>query len=475
MTPSHLVANVQRKFGSIFMITLNCPSRLAWLILLLCSIGRAGELPAEAIREGARGDLKVLIETAKSAWAYADDKRENFGVDLDRLNTLAASQLRTCTNESEAFEILRNVVAGLKDGHASLRLREQNAPVETGRIRGRFCEAREGLVYDKQLILQWNGRNVEEELQPLIKRAYASTPGMARRLAIQKLPYGPLNQTIRVKLKSVTGHEEEKVLRYERESEAALPPLEVRWPQKEIAHLAIRTFDVRRPAWGVKTNGAVNASGLPASAVEEVQKKISDAFKSCEGAKALILDLRGNGGGSDSIGSHVALHLVRGEFCYFKLQTRFSPELKKLPSFKDSPDSGWSHLADGWKPPRPPSIKPFEGPVWILLDELCFSTTDNLLACLRDLLPRERARFLGRPSGGGTGAPRPIVTLPFTGAQLTLTVMKVYSPNGRLIEGRGTVPDRKIIWTWQDVVQDKDPDLEAAMEEALARLGRPSS
>ncbi len=453
------------------MIAFNRASHLAGFILLFSSVGMADELASGATRQAALGDLKMLIETARSAWAYAEDKRENFGVDLDQLDTLAASQIRNCRDKGEAFEVLRSVVAGLKDGHASLRRPDQNPSSATGRIKGKFCDTREGLVYEKELILQWNGRNVQEELDRLIKRAYASTPGMARKLAIRNLAYGPLNQTIHVKLKGATGSDEEKVLRYEQESETEPPPLELRWPHREIACLAIHTFDVRRSAWAVQQDGPLNPSGLPASAVEEVQQRISAAFKNCEGAKALILDLRGNEGGSDSIGSHVALHLLPGEFCYFRLQTRYSAQLKRVRGFEDSPDTGWSRLDDGWKPPRSPSIKAFEGSVWILADELCFSTTDNLLACLGDLLPKERARFLGRPSGGGTGAPRQILTLPFTGAQLTLCVMKVYSPRGRLIEGRGTIPDRTIAWTWKDVVEDKDPDLDAALEEALAKLG----
>lgn len=434
----------------------------------------AQEPTVDAVREGAMSDLKVLIDTTRRAWAYADDKREHFGVDLEHLNTLAASQIKNCTNKEGAFEALRSVVAGLKDGHASLRLQNQGSPSETGRIRGSLREIREGLVYDKQLVLRWNGRNVEEELESLTKRSFASTPGMARRLAIRKLPYGPLNATVSVRLKSLSGSEEERMLRFEPEEETEGPPLELSWPHKEIAYLAIRTFDVRRSTWGVKTDGPLNPSGLSAAAVEGVQKKISAAFKECEGARALILDLRGNMGGSDSIGSHVALHLLPGEFCYFKLQTRFSPELNKVPGFKASAESGWSQLGEGWKPPRPAGIKPFRGFVCVLLDELCFSTTDNLLACLRDLLPKERGRFLGRPSGGGTGAPRQLATLPFTGAQLTLTVMKVYSPNDRLIEGRGTVPDREVAWTWRDLVDDRDPDLEAALAEALASLGQPA-
>ena len=62
------------------------------------------------------GDLKVLIETTRRAWAYAEDKREHFGVDLDQLSTLAASRIGNCTNKQQAFEVLSDVVAGLKDG-----------------------------------------------------------------------------------------------------------------------------------------------------------------------------------------------------------------------------------------------------------------------------------------------------------------------------------------------------------------------
>ncbi len=438
-------------------------------VLLLPFSGWSEELPVEATRAGARADLRLLIDTAKSAWAYVEDKKENFGIDLDQLSAAAAARIGTCTNKAEAFEILRGVVSGMKDGHASLRQPEAGPSAPAGRIKGRIREVREGLVFDKELILRWNGRPVEEALAPLIARAYASTPGMARRLAIEKLPYGQLGQTIRVTLKGANGVAEERELRYEPDSEPDPPPLELKWPEKGIAYLALRTFDVGRSDWQVKKDGPANASGLPAAAVEGVQAKISEAFSRCADAKALILDLRGNGGGSDLIGIHVALHLLPGEFVYFKLQTRFSPELKKLSGFEKDPDNGWSVLDSGWKPPRPAGLAAFPGGVWVLQDELCFSTTDNLLACLRDLLPAERGRFLGQPSGGGSGAPRPLVTLPFTGAQLTLTVMKVYSPKGRLIEGRGTQPDRQIVWTWDDVVRGTDPVLKAALEEATQR------
>ena len=77
------------------MIAFNRASHLAGFILLFSSVGMADEVASGATRQAALGDLKMLIETARSAWAYAEDKRENFGVNLDQLNTLAASQSGT--------------------------------------------------------------------------------------------------------------------------------------------------------------------------------------------------------------------------------------------------------------------------------------------------------------------------------------------------------------------------------------------
>lgn len=227
-----------------------CLTRFAVGFILLCTgIGRAGDPPPDTLREPAIADLKLLVETTRRAWAYAEDKRENFGVDLEQLSSLAESRIRSCRDKEEAFEILRDVVCGLKDGHASLRLREQSGSAKTGRIKGNFRQTREGLVFERQLILRWNGRDPQEELASLTAHVFASTPGMARQLALGRLARGPLNQVAHARLKSSEGSERDQTLRFEPEIESRLRPLELRWPHKEIAHLVIRTFDVRRPGW----------------------------------------------------------------------------------------------------------------------------------------------------------------------------------------------------------------------------------
>jgi C-terminal processing protease CtpA/Prc len=54
----------------------------------------------------------------------------------------------------------------------------------------------------------------------------------------------------------------------------------------------------------------------------------------------------------------------------------------------------------------------------------------------------------------------------YSKARLTLTVMKVWSPKERLIEGRGTKPHVNVAWSRSDIVEGRDPDLAAALREA---------
>ena len=103
----------------------------------------------------------------------------------------------------------------------------------------------------------------------------------------------------------------------------------------------------------------------------------------------------------------------------------------------------------------------YHAPVVVLVDAGTFSAADDLAAALRDDLPG--VRFVGRPSGGGTGAPRE-TRLPRTCMRVTFATMRVWSPQRHWIEGAGIKPDVSVQWTRADVVLGRDPDLRAAVE-----------
>ena len=100
-----------------------------------------------------------------------------------------------------------------------------------------------------------------------------------------------------------------------------------------------------------------------------------------------------------------------------------------------------------------------------MIDEECFSTTDNFLRAIIE--NRKDVIVVGRPTNGGTGAPAAVAKFPASGTSVTLCTMRVFGPNGMLIEGRGTVPTIPVRWTAADYLEKRDPDLAAALQ-ALA-------
>jgi C-terminal processing protease CtpA/Prc len=167
----------------------------------------------------------------------------------------------------------------------------------------------------------------------------------------------------------------------------------------------------------------------------------------------LVLDLRRNPGGTELLGQELAGMLLPPGTTYFRLQSR-------------DERGAW-----GMAYPHPvrsdPTAPPFDGPLLCLIDEWTFSVADNLAACLADTHPD--VTFVGRPTGGGTGAPQPF-ELPASGATVALCTMRVYSPSRGLIEGRGTRPDVVVRLTREDLLTGRDADLEAALGLARRRL-----
>ena len=136
-----------------------------------------------------------------------------------------------------------------------------------------------------------------------------------------------------------------------------------------------------------------------------------------KGMRSLVLDLRGNPGGLLTASVEVADKFIADGPI---VSTRGRSEQENF-NYR-------AHRPGTWRVP-----------LVVLIDEDVFSVTDNLCRCLDDL--HRDVTFVGRPTGGGTGAPRPCVTLEHSGVVIGFCTMRVYGPKGELIEGRGTRPD----------------------------------
>jgi CubicO group peptidase (beta-lactamase class C family) len=170
-------------------------------------------------------------------------------------------------------------------------------------------------------------------------------------------------------------------------------------------------------------------------------------------APALIVDLRGNSGGSTHISDPIAGRLMSRPFTYGR--EHYPARL---------PQRGWRPWIDYRVQPRGAT---YTGPVVLLIDEGTFSTAENFVVALVD---SGRATTVGRQSGGGSGNP---ISFRLTGGgRARFSTGDFRRNDGRPIEGQGIAPDVPVTWTVEDLRQGRDPDLVAA-EALLSAEGAP--
>jgi C-terminal processing protease CtpA/Prc len=179
----------------------------------------------------------------------------------------------------------------------------------------------------------------------------------------------------------------------------------------------------------------------------------------------MILDLRGNGGGSDALGHFLAKFLcdTTAHPVYYTLAAHVSEDLLALPEFaayRTAPASARNRRQPIQLLPEK-EVQRYQGKLAVLMDEGCFSACDCFLNYLAVAAPA--TVFVGRPNGAGAGAPRPLVTLPRSQMVITFCVMRVWNLNDQLIESRPLKPTVPVRWTLDDLQQGRDPDLEAAL------------
>jgi carboxyl-terminal processing protease len=177
----------------------------------------------------------------------------------------------------------------------------------------------------------------------------------------------------------------------------------------------------------------------------QVQKAI-DGFRT-QGAKALILDLRGNPGGLAAMAIPLAARLVAKPLVLGTIQFRdYANTLNASPSL---------------------GVTPFTGPVVLLTDEGTASTSEVLAAGLQEA---GRALVVGDTTLGAV-LPSAIVGLP-GGAIMQYVVADFRTPRGILIEGRGVQPDRRVVETRAALAAGRDAVLDAGLVAARASTAR---
>jgi C-terminal processing protease CtpA/Prc len=416
-------------------------------------------------------DLEHLTVRLKRAWAYAEDKHGWLGVDIDSLHAAARRELDEVHDADEFYFLVKRYVGGLMDGHAGVRpghdssalARPMRWPFEVTRLDGRFyvktMETKDAALRPGVELLSINGVSLRDRFKTALSLSTGSTAAGRQQRALDTMRFGA-EKPLRIEAVRPGGSNFNCELPGLR-GDVAEEPIGWRKLEGNVGYLRLPSF---RQDMGVWEKGGRGPAALQA-ALETKKAALRQAFAELKDTRALVLDLRGNGGGSDALGHFLAHFLCDTEAhpVYYSLWTRQSEDLLALPDFayrrKMPASAGDARSPIQLLPEK--GVQRYPGKLAVLMDEDCFSACDCFLNYLAVAAPK--TVFVGRPNGAGAGAPRPVVTLPHSKIMITFCVMQVWNPNGQLIESRPLNPIVPVKWSVDDLLQGRDPDLEAAL------------
>jgi C-terminal processing protease CtpA/Prc len=234
--------------------------------------------------------------------------------------------------------------------------------------------------------------------------------------------------------------------------------------------------------------------------------EIDELMRRWPDARGLVLDLRGNGGGSrDAVREFVpylldeedsplavnvaARRLAEDEACPPAAGCLENRDLHPITAERwgeaerARAEEVLEDFEPEWRPPAEefspwhvmlvdratnPEAYRFSAPVVVLLDAGCFSATDIFLSALAQL---PQVTLVGAPSSGGSARSFGL-QLAHSGLEVRLASMASFRPDGRLLDGRGVQPDVLVEPAPADLLeQGGDAQLDAALR-VLAERAR---
>jgi carboxyl-terminal processing protease len=174
--------------------------------------------------------------------------------------------------------------------------------------------------------------------------------------------------------------------------------------------------------------------------------KIDSAFDRMRNLDGIVIDLRGNPGGVAAMVGGVAGHLLDSAYMIGTLRQRAQTLTFKANPRRVSRDS------------VPVAVRPFAGPVAIIMDPLSGSTSEFFAAGLQGL---GRARIVGEVSAG-RALPALLNRLPNDDV-LMHVIADLTDSKGRRVEGVGVIPDHVVPLSAKSLEAGRDDALDAAL------------
>lgn len=211
----------------------------------------------------------------------------------------------------------------------------------------------------------------------------------------------------------------------------------------------------------------------------DFKKLLKNSFETLEeeGASNLILDLRGNEGGSEKLGIELYKYLALEEFDYYDFVTtkpnqkvdfgNYTSKIFRIANSFSKEKDGTYLFTKAHSKTEKPYKNAFKGNLIILIDGQSFSVTTEFASRVQS---DRRAKFVGEETAGGAEVNSSgfftIVTLPHSKIDLGVPRLGFHMADldPSVDKNRGIIPDVKVAPTPADVLSGKDPVMDRALE-----------
>jgi hypothetical protein len=457
--------------------------------------------PEKLSRSEVETDLRVLQRALETRYSYLQLERVDHRAALDQLLAAAEGGMARGVFARELMKLL----ARFGDGHARLRggsrfLTAGYAPFHAGDTGEKLVafhpDRRDFLDPARPYLTGMDGLPIAQWLAAA-GRLRGGSPQAVRAGSVDALFFVnhlrgelglPASSTVKLALASETGDRVIRELPVDGRFPVTRPPsrLSHRLLPGNVGHLRIREMD----------------------ADPDFLSALELAMRELRNSRALIIDVRGNGGGSRAalrtlfpffmapgdaprIVNVAAYRLGPGEaadapagylsnrFLYPASSSAWTPvERRAIESFADGFVPRWSLPAgafSAWhyfvlKPAAGPAVYHYDRPVAVLIDARCFSATDIFVGAFKGW---RGVTIVGQTTGGGSGRARGF-TLPESRIDLQLSSMASFQANGALYDGQGVAPDIEVpAIAATDFLHRTDTVLDVALQHLAGQTPRP--
>jgi carboxyl-terminal processing protease len=425
--------------------------------------------------------IDFIEQMGSDIYCYWDVKKEQFGVEWKKVISDARNKISDETSFEQFQEILTNLASSLHDGHVNYIFNSNKlfyVPIKVKAIGEQYYIARvdSDKIFPNNVdlsagdkLLAVDGQNINEYINRKSQYISGSTLKAINSKAAESInslekfktaPQNTLNLTIE---KFTTGEVKDIELPwliYDREADTQEKRL------SDIVSSKILPGNI-----GVLTlTQMYHENGLKAH-IDYIKQELT-ALKN---TRALIIDVRDNGGGYGEIGDSIIAHLILKPMRRYQIQLKNSmqviyarPELLDVFAQVDPNTYHYSEWQDVMISPVADigGVASYDKPVYILANERCFSACDTFVDSFSS---NKLGEVLGAQTGGGTGYPL-WIELPWNYGNFRFSVLRGYSNHGRYLEGTGTIPDVEIQKTPSDLYNNIDGELIKAYRYVINKL-----